>query len=180
MNTEPNSNSDLALLERTLDAFGSDPMRWPAERRQQLASCLTDDPRAGRRIEREQAFEKVLASASGTDHQRLAELSERIIDVVTGDTRTKQDAEIIQWPGPVTRQASTPPPVRLSRHPVGTAPAAALLAASLLIGIFAGSSEDFLPFAQNVVDTIGIAADIDPSASLLGDETSELSEWEIQ
>lgn len=182
MNDGQDRTENLALLERTLDVFGSDPGRWPEDVRHRLAGFIARDASAQERLVSERAFERVLQAHPATEPQRLARLADQIVAKVETSLAPSESrgAEIIAWPGPRRRQSDKMAPVRISRKPGGLGSAAALLAASLLVGVFAGSTDAIRPFAQRVADNIGLAADIDPVEATVVDDMPELNEWEVQ
>lgn len=182
MNDGQDGVENLALLERTLDVFGSDPERWPEDVRRRLSGFIARDGAAQARLGAEQAFESLLRARPAGESQRLAKLADQIVEKVAAslEPSERRGAEIIAWPGPRGRQIDKTSPVRISRKPGGLGSAAALLAASLLVGVFAGSTDAIRPFAQRLADNIGLAADIDPVEATVVDDMPELNEWEVQ
>lgn len=182
MNSGQGRKELLELLEQTLDAFGADMRRWPDAARLRLTGFVARDAEAKARIEAERAFEAMLDRVPVAGAGHLAQLQDRVLASVSGSGQAGGDAgaKIIPWPGTRRGQDGKRAPVRVSRTPGGRGSTAALLAASLLIGVFAGTTDAIKPFAQRIADNIGIAADFDPVGTTLVDDSPELNEWEVQ
>lgn len=131
---------DLELLERVLDVYGADRDRWPAAERLRLARVLTESEEARRMLRDAAALDRLLDLAPAFDAARQAQLAERIVARAAAMPR-------LAHAGPATEVARGP----LARLPSlsrfgRVAPAAALLAASLMLGVFAGwQSGDLYP-----------------------------------
>ena len=195
MDKDLNKTTKAALLERMLDTYGSDTARWPEDVARRLDRFMASDGEARARMARERAFEQALNTAAQPDRLELSMLSERIVAEVAlsmrgeaagsgeGEVgRGERRGQIIPWPVRERRAPSGTQPERwrLNRRPGDIGSAAALLAASLVVGIFVGTTDIVRPIAQDFADTIGIAAEIDPDDAIVIDETPEVSEWEAQ
>ncbi|MEQ1718516.1 MAG: hypothetical protein ABL907_21450, partial [Hyphomicrobium sp.] len=125
-----------------LDAYGADRTRWPAQSRRDLSQVLSASSEARRRLADAEAFDKLLDLAPLVPAAKLEALSQRIV------------AEAARTPR-IAVSRSAPVPVRLPqwrRHVSGMA----ALAASLMIGIFAGQSQTMAPAVGELAAVVGI------------------------
>lgn len=144
----------LEELRGVLDAYGADPARWPQSAREQLVSLTTQSTEAARLLEEARALDQVLGfapvagerdvrSASAGLLARLAAMEESsgASSVSTGNPSLGAgEATIVAFP------AGKPAPRKASRAISWREPA--ILAASLLIGVFAGG--------QGLLDQAGL------------------------
>jgi hypothetical protein len=113
----------LDTLAATLDTYGGDRTRWPAQLRLALSSLIAGNESAQKMLRDAEAFDRLLDFAPQYDAARLGKLQERI------------SAAAARQP----RLVASKPDVHVSRRTsryrglVATA-----LAASLMLGIFAG------------------------------------------
>ncbi|MFM1814952.1 MAG: hypothetical protein RLZ98_1647 [Pseudomonadota bacterium] len=179
-------SEEFELLERTLDVYGGDERRWPDDVRERLRDLASSSPAAQRQIAAARALERVLDAGTvpPPDRAHTALLARRIVAKVEARAsvpRQTGDAEIIPWPG--ARARSNGPaslPVSARQQPGSIGGALALLAASLMVGVFVGTQDFVKPIAQHMVDEIGISAAIDPAVLALIDEDADLNEWETR
>lgn len=123
----------LDKLEAALDTYGADRTRWPAPLRLALSGLIAGNPEAQKMLKDAEAFDLLLDSAPQYDAARLNKLSERIVAaaerqprlVASGKAPTKNTGSL--WSG-------------VRRH---HGFAASALAASLVIGVFAGQLNMF-------------------------------------
>lgn len=167
-------------LRNVLEAYGADDRRWPAADRAALAGLIASDAEARRLVAETRRLDDLLdqagSSGAGPSEERaLAGLFAQL------------DRDLGE--GPVTAPASAPsatvvpftPRAAASRPPVRTRAAswseAALLAACLLLGLFAGlqglvhDSGLSLPGLQS--GSMAVADGDDVSALALGADTGE-------
>lgn len=142
---------DKERLLQFLDRYGGDLKRWPAEAREAARAMTSSDAAFARRLRETQALDRVMMRVEDED-EAAAEVSRdavaRLTDRVMADVASAQKVERLQ-------PNATPPAPGLRglrrfpdwfKAPVSVAnalPASAaggLLAASLMLGIFAGSS----------------------------------------
>lgn len=120
-------NADLERLQLVVGAYGAEPLRWPDADRRDLAA-----------LARQQTDAPWMRAAAETD---------AMLDFRAGADRLPVAAEAILAAARATRQSPArtvaanaagrrPAP----RHRIGNWPSAALLAASLLVGIWAGAN----------------------------------------
>lgn len=146
------AGTGLDSLEQVLERFGSDRTRWPAPVRRDFAGVLARDPAAKARLREAEALDRLLdlAPQPATDTRALAD---RILAAATAE-----------------RPAVSPPKARVAwasrgaRTGVDTQwPAAALLAASLVLGAFFGLNGTFDAAVSPLVAAAASDAEIDSS-----------------
>jgi hypothetical protein len=120
----------LDKLEAALDTYGADRTRWPAPLRLALSGFIAGNPDALKMLKNAEAFDRLLDRAPQYDPARLAKLSDRITAAVERQPRVVSSR--------ASGQRSLWPSVR--RH---NGVAAAALAASLVLGVFAGQTNMF-------------------------------------
>lgn len=162
---------EIEALGALVDRFGADRTRWPAPDRLRFAALLKDSAEARRVLAEAEAFDRLLDTAPLVDAGRRAALADRIVaralaeggsDAAASRTTMTPAAAQPRVTDLERARAARAATAAASRRPrLGVSspwPAAALLAASLVLGIFAGSS-GLLP-AANFGLTAG-AADSD-------------------
>lgn len=123
----------LDKLEAALDTYGADRTRWPAPLRLTLSGLIAGSTEAQRMLRDAEAFDRLLDKAPQYDASRLGQLSERIASAAERQPRLVSDR-----PASATETAARPGFLR--RH---NGFAATALAASLVLGIFAGQLNVF-------------------------------------
>ena len=156
-NHEGGASGGLAAFQRMVDAFGSDQSRWPANRltaAQTLLNSASEHGVAARRYLAEaRAFDRLLHEAVPmADAGRVASLSDRIAQAAH---RTATPAIVIRLDNQANRRTLLPTAKRPNLRGTGWA-ASALLAASLLLGVFAGPAVTSLSALDDVADAVGI------------------------
>lgn len=128
-------NQALELLDRTLDAFGTDTARWPAGVKTKLTPFINGSAEARRRIAEAVALDKVLAFAPTISVARQSALADQIVAKALRQPRTVSASE------QPARQAGTPS-VRKSwsRSWRENSIVGGALAASLMLGILSGQN----------------------------------------
>lgn len=174
MMDEYHDRHKLEELQSLLDVWGGDPARWPVRVRGEIAR-LSVGPEAARLLAEARSFDRALdrareLPAAITEADGRA-LSERIVAAalaapVPGPVSEKPKGEVValrrpQRPGPDARGFG---------RAWGTA---ALLAASLLVGVYLGGNINMLPVLQEVAEAVGISTVVDPSVAVLVDELAE-------
>jgi len=175
MTNERNQASEIEALERLVEAFGADRTRWPARARLRFASVLAEDGNARRLVAEAAALDRILDMAPLVPLVRQQRLADRIVaSAMRNDTRLRQGAENVV---PLSGAAG-----RLSRGQRFGAPvwkSAAVLAASLVLGILAGSNERIeLGWAQ-LVENVGSADDGGTGQLALGVEPTGLGDEDL-
>lgn len=156
--------SELTAFENVLDTFGGDPARWPAERRERFVRLAAADADAARLLHEAKALDSVLTKAGGLSVRDTRALAERIAAAVANSapgqpTQPQRQAEngptssdgassgvVIAWPrtGENARAPSQVDSASAPRRLSSGWRTAALLAASLVVGVFVGVT-DILP-----------------------------------
>lgn len=169
MMTSEKRLAELTAFVNVLDTFGGNSARWPAEKREQLMSLAASDAEARRLLREAKALDTVLAHAAGPPVGNTKALADRIAAAVAntapgqspgkaahierqtaGSTPSSENASgvVIAWP----RGAGEKPRVAAEAGALtGSVPQrdrfssgwrmAALLAASLVAGIFVGVAD---------------------------------------
>ena len=134
----------LEAFGEVLERYGSDRTRWPAPVRMRFARLLSEDGAAEQRLKEAEALDRLLdlAPPPAVDTRALAD---RIMAAVEADTGPVAH--------PLPKRAWTPEVVRNRVAASGRThgPAAALLAASLVLGMFSGLSGTFDTAVQPLV-----------------------------
>jgi hypothetical protein len=145
-----------ALLKTTLDAYGANPERWPLARRAQLIALTQSDPAAASLLGEARAVDRLLEVTAVAQRPEVPlDLVARIMTTATNPT----DGQGAQIPavrsghargGEVVHLDRTRPlqtdavrtvrPTLSAFKQAGCWPAAAMLAASLLVGVFIGGT----------------------------------------
>lgn len=160
----------MAQLERlfaVIDAHGADPARWPEAERNGL-ELLARSPQAAGALAEARALDAALAKAPMPAAAELDHLKARIL--ASADGRNKLVQRPIM-PGSVTSLSDRRKPMA-TPHLRAAWPAAAALAASLLVGAFFGASEMGQPAVESLIASSGYdtsdALTLDPLG--VGDE----------
>ncbi len=164
-----NRLAELTAFENVLDTFGGNPARWPANKRERLMSLAASDAEAQRLLREAKALDSVLAHAAGPPVGDTKALADRIAAAIantspgqsvhaerqSGGSQLSTESTsgvVIAWPrtGGEKQRAADAHAAALAgsvprRHRVTSGwRAAALLAASLVAGIFVGVA-DLIP-----------------------------------
>ena len=152
----------LSALAEVLDAYGGDPTRWPESRRGEAEALLSRGDAVGiaarDRLRDARALDGVLAVRPQFDGHRLEALAARI---AAEAARTPQHAEVIAFPAAKvgTRRSV------IGRSSVGPRwAAAAVLAASLMVGIAIGPGATGLPALRDAAESFGFGGIADQLA----------------
>ena len=124
----------LADFARLLDIYGADRTRWPLAVRASAATRLTADTKARLLLAEAEALDTVLLRAPEPEGADVSALADRIIAAALRAPRLAASS------GPAAPAIAAP---RTTHRASDRAPmrAAALLAASMMIGIFVGQSQ---------------------------------------
>ena len=143
MTNMSNTGMTLADFERLLDVYGGDRTRWPAEARAAAAQLVARDAKARRMLAEAEVLDRVLERAPLPSLAVEAALAERIVAAAQRSPRIVKIASgqssVVSLPdGRGTAAAA----IRILETRIlrGDVRAAALLAASLMVGIFIGIS----------------------------------------
>lgn len=120
----------LDKLEAALDTYGADRTRWPAPLRLALSGLIAGNADAQKMLKDAEAFDRLLDKAPQYDQSRLDTLSQRIASAAERQPRIVAGGAAV-----VTEPAKRPTAWPGSRR---HGFAATALAASLVLGVFAG------------------------------------------
>ncbi len=156
-NNDGGASGGLAAFQRLVDAFGSDQSRWPAGRLAAAQTLLNSGSEQGvaarRYLAEARAFDRLLYEAVPlADAGRVANLSDRIAQAAH---RTATPANVIRLGNQANRRSLLAAAASPNLRGNGWA-ASALLAASLLLGVFAGPAVTSLSALHDVADAVGI------------------------
>ncbi len=177
MTTMDRRAEDRQALERLLEVYGAERTRWPARERLRFAGFIAEDETAKRLVSEASALDALLDLAPRASEAHERALQERIVAAALRSSETK--LAVVSGGGAAPRF-----PLRsrlfsltsgFGKAPVDRKwgrewPAAALLAASLALGVFLGSAGTFDSTVQQVADVAGLSAGTDSSQVALGDE----------
>jgi hypothetical protein len=137
----------LDLLELTLDTFGADRTRWPAQRRHELSHFIASNAEARRLMAQAAMFDRLLDEAPTVDTSRHAAILSGIMEKIEHTPRMVIENTI------AARKQSLPVWRRW-----GGAGAGAALAASLMLGVIAGQNAAISGVADEMAAITGLAS----------------------
>lgn len=163
MTAKDRKAEERQALQCLLDTVGADRTRWPARERLRFASLLSEDGAAQRMLAEAAAFDALLDCAPQPSEEREQALKERIVAAALQTTGTRLTVVATESSDKTASQrnlasrlvtltnavSSQPVPMRREW------PAAAVLAASLVIGVMLGSSGTFDSTAQQMAAATG-------------------------
>lgn len=128
--TDNETNGDLRRLEQALDLYGANLARWPNDERRALEPLIAKSNTARRMVGEARAVDRLLDMAPATVARE--DLVNRIVEKAKAD-RGHSGAKVIRFrPGALAARAGW--------RANWTWPSAALLAASLLLGLYVGAT----------------------------------------
>jgi hypothetical protein len=184
MSTYGDNGEMLAELRRLLDAWGGDSTRWPDEARRRMEHLMRHVPQAPTLLEEARALDRALDMQVQQSVSIAPGLVDRIVMTAAGLDRDQPQSVI---PEPETvggrvitlrRNRTEALPSDRSRE-ADTMPsrarwqAAALMAASLLAGIYLGGSVNLAPALQDFAVTLGVATGMESSELALGEDVAD-------
>jgi len=158
----------LGALEQVLERFGSDRTRWPAPVRRDFAGLLASNAEAKARLREAEVLDRLLDLAPEPEIDTRA-LADRIVAVAAAERPTVGLPEVRAAGAIGARAAAT----RIEW------PAAALLAASLVLGMFVGLNGTFDTAVAPLVAQVSADADIDPGQIAFGSEGLDMFEEDL-
>lgn len=154
------NSADLTALEEHLEIHGSRIERWPDAARRRFDLLLKENARARELLAETRALDDLLDRAPLPDARRMADLTERIAALAKAEGREQRTAApVIDL---TARRQARRPPVTPMRWKVASA-----LAASLLAGIYLGSSPPVSTAVESVASLVGVAPDTESSDLVL-------------
>ncbi len=175
-------------LQRVLEIYGADRARWPAASRARLERTLQVDAASRRLYAEARALDRVIDYATSPAPAQIASLADRIMAAAAAAPGEPVLARPAFPAAPTSATSADGRVIALRRAPRAAqqAPAndvltrrtawqsAALVAASLLVGLYIGAGSLVLPIMQDVAESVGIVAELDPRGlsglDELGDE----------
>lgn len=171
-NAEP-----VAELTGLLEAWGGTPGRWPPHVRLRIDQLCATGPRAKAALAEARALDQLLDCAheapAALSPPKLASLGDRIAAAASAEAFARAGAP----PAITTTARIIPLPTRSRTAIASTAgrqwPAAGLMAASLMAGLYLGGSMNLAPVFQELADAVGLPTMIDPMHVALGEDLSD-------
>jgi hypothetical protein len=155
MSNTSETGEKIAKLQHVLDIYGADRTRWPAADRLDLAGFIASNASAREALAEATALDRLLDKAPRVSIERERALARRI---VTAAAPLARPSSVVPLRRPVQARS-------LSRR------AAALMAASLMLGIFAGASGNLAPAFDFVAEAMGLSDD-EPELALANETIS--------
>jgi len=159
---------ELQDFSAVLDAYGGDPARWPAGSEHRFAALLARSSDA-RRLQAEAAaldslISRAEAAPSPLSASARTSLTDRIVAQATASARPADN--VIKLPAR-TRMPAAQPQRSIRHSPVWRA--GALLAASLVAGLYIGGQGIGDDLLNSATETLGIGTLVDQAAYAMVD-----------
>jgi hypothetical protein len=184
MATKDTRAKDRQALACLLEVYGADRTRWPARERLRFASFICEDEAARRLVAEGAALDALLDRASRASEEREHALKERIVAAAMRSGERKLAVVAGHGAGSAARLAAMLPvwAHRPSFTKVTTRaewPAAALLAASLVVGVVLGSAGTFDTTVQQMAEATGFATASEFPQLALGEEIMTITDEDL-
>ena len=169
-------STDVEALQRLLDVYGADRSRWPARDRLKFAELLAESADARRILGDAGAFDRLLDMAPGAEAAAVGALAGKIAAAASAEP--KRAGRSIEAPHAMGATRTVKRLPERTRQIIDW-PAAALMAASLVLGVFVGTNGYFDDVTGQTAVVAASGADIDTDASAIafgGDAASLLEE----
>lgn len=150
MTTSDQNRTDREAFQRLLDVHGATRERWPAADRLRFVQLLSHDAASRLMLAEAEALERVLDRSPNVGTDRIAALAARIAATAAD---TPQETSVVNVVSFERRSASGGSVLGAGSHGIRWQ-AAALLAASLLIGLAIGVSGATMPAAGVVASLL--------------------------
>jgi hypothetical protein len=165
---------EIEALERLLDVYGSDQLRWPAGAADRFRRLLAEVPEAQALLAEARALDRILDQAPRPGRERMQLLAERIVPAVEAGKEpgasgsTGMDGRVIQLPARIRgiKRAAAATDRSIWQT-------AALLAACLVAGVYLGASPVVKPVLQQFADSFGVTTELDSASYAFFDESLE-------
>jgi hypothetical protein len=169
MTNKDTQATDREALARLLEIHGADRTRWPARERLRFAGVISEDKTAAKLLAEAEALDRLLDQAPRASDAGIEALKERI---VAAALRTHEPHLAVIACG---KKVAVLPQARLGRRSLATRfiewPAAAVLAASLVLGVMLGTTGTFETTMQEVAQVAGFGSGTSDGAQVaLGDD----------
>lgn len=176
---------DREALERLLDIYGADRTRWPARERLRFAGIAGDDKVAARMLAEADALDRLLEQAPRASGADVEALKERIMSAALR-SGAPQLVVVAGRKAGVAQPLSAAKrgPAFVARFGRGEWPAAAMLAASLVLGVMLGSTGTFDTTMQQMAEVTGLSTatdnvNTDSSQLALGEDIEGQSDEDL-
>lgn len=154
MTHDPNQ-TDLEVLDTLILAYGADRSIWPADAVRRLTQSRQDPHAVARLLREAAALDQVMAAAAdGAATPARPQLTDRIMMALPARAPAQAAATIVAMTDHMSRRQRPVTRARRSELPIG---AASVLAASLLIGVIAGTAGYDSVVAQDLTARLGIS-----------------------
>jgi len=178
MTSKDRRAEDREALERMLEIYGADRTRWPARERLRFASVISEDKASARLLAEAEALERLLDRAPRVSEGNVEALKERIVAAALRSQRPQLAA--VAGGKAVSGKSSWLGQLRRPEWSFGEWPTAAVLAASLMMGVVLGSAGTFDTTMQEVASVAGFSTGSSDNAHLaLGDDVFGQSEEDL-
>jgi hypothetical protein len=179
--TNPDNSAPLVELQAVVDTFGGDRARWPAAARLRLATLVATDVAAARIVAEAVALDRLLDLAPSVTPDRERALADRLRAMAAATPQDHLAERSVMRQNECGSATATVTSLGASTHPVRmlagvakrpgrfgqprapltgrTRQAAALLAASLMLGVFIGTSDIAGPVVSFVTESLGLSDD---------------------
>jgi hypothetical protein len=169
MTNKDTQATDREALARLLEIHGADRTRWPARERLRFAGVISEDKTAAKLLAEAEALDRLLDQAPRASAAGIEALKERI---VAAALRTHEPHLAVIAGG---KKVAVLPQARLGRRSLATRfvewPAAAVLAASLVLGVMLGTTGTVETTMREVAQVAGFGNGNSDGAQLaLGDD----------
>ena len=174
MTSKDTRAEDREALARLLEIHGADRTRWPARERLRFAGVISEDKAAARLLAEAEALDRLLDRAPRAGDENLDALKERIVAAaIRSDGRKFSAVE----GGKAGVAKAAPANVRRPawagaslKGRFGEWPAAAVLAASLVLGVMLGSAGTLDTTMQRMASVAGLSTTSDTTNVAFGEE----------
>lgn len=167
----------MAELTRLLETWGATPARWPPHVRLRIEQLSTAGAEASAALAEALALDCVLdrvGDAPATlSPAKASALADRIVMAALAEETVRPVAPSAIGATAQVIQLSTRPRVPYAAPAGRRWQAAALMAASLLAGLYLGGNLNLAPVFQELADAIGLSTLIDPTQIALGEDLSD-------
>lgn len=156
--------ADREALGRLLEIYGADRTRWPARERLRFASIISEDKQAAKMLAEAQALDRLLDRATPATDAGLEALKSRIMAVALAERPVQSIAVAAaqQQHGVASISSlAVARERRAGRSGFGSSgewPAAAVLAASLVLGVMLGWGGAFTGTMNQMAQVAGLEA----------------------
>jgi hypothetical protein len=176
MATKDTKAKDRQALACLLEVYGADRTRWPARERLRFASFICEDEAARRLVAEAGALDALLDRASRASEAHEHALKERIMAAAMRSGERKL-AVVTGRGGVSAAWARRPAFTKVTTR--AEWPAAALLAASLVVGVVLGSAGTFDTTVQQMAEATGFATASEFPQLALGEEIITVSDEDL-